>query len=55
VYDVQGRRVALLRDEVQLAGAHTVTIDGSAWGSGVYFVQLRTGGHTVSHSIVLVR
>ncbi len=55
VYDVRGRRIAVLRDEVQLAGPHSVTIDGSAWGSGVYVVQLRTGGHTVDHSIVLVR
>ncbi|NBB85410.1 MAG: T9SS type A sorting domain-containing protein [Bacteroidetes bacterium] len=55
VFDVRGRRIAVLRDEVQLAGPHSVTIDGSAWGSGVYVVQLRTGGHTVDHSIVLVR
>jgi len=55
VYDVRGRRIAVLHDEVQLAGPHSIPIDGSAWGSGVYVVQLRTGGHTVYHSIVLVR
>lgn len=55
VYDVRGRRVAVLRDEVQLAGPHSVSIDGSAWGSGVYVVWLRTDGHAVDHSIVLVR
>lgn len=55
VYDVRGRRMAVLRDEVQLAGPHSVPIDGRAWGSGVYLVRLRTEGHTVDHSIVLVR
>lgn len=55
VYDVQGRRIALLRDEVQVAGPHSVTIDGSAWGSGIYVVQLRTEDYTLDHAMVLVR
>jgi len=55
VYDVQGREIALLRDEVQTAGPHTLSIDARGWASGVYIVQLRAAGHTTDLPIVHVR
>jgi hypothetical protein len=46
VFDVTGRHVATLVDEVQASGAHATTfaLDGRA--SGVYFVRVETGERT---------
>ncbi len=55
VYDIQGRRIATLVDQVQVAGEHTITVDGSNWASGVYIVQLVAGSRSTDRSIVLVR
>jgi flagellar hook assembly protein FlgD len=48
VYDVAGREILTLLDEVQNAGTHTVRWsgldrDGSEVASGVYLYQLRVG------------
>ena len=42
VYNVIGQRVALLVDEVQVAGYYTVPFDGRAFASGIYFYRLAT-------------
>ncbi len=43
LYDVKGRRVRTLVDEVQPAGDHQVTIEGAGLPSGVYFYRLQSG------------
>ena len=40
VYDVLGRRVATLADEVKQAGRYRVIFDGSRLASGVYFYKI---------------
>jgi FG-GAP-like repeat/Secretion system C-terminal sorting domain len=42
VFDVTGRRVAILADGSYSSGKHSLTVDGSEWASGVYFVQAST-------------
>ena len=42
VYDLTGRLVKTLLDEVQGAGRHELTFDGASLASGTYFVHLRT-------------
>lgn len=44
VYDVAGRRVALLLDGILPAGTHEVGFDASAYPSGVYLARLEAGG-----------
>jgi hypothetical protein len=55
VYDVLGRRIAVLADAVQPAGTHTVTVDGARWPSGVYLYRLAAGGHLQTGHLVLAR
>jgi len=39
VYSVDGRRVAVLVDEVVRSGFHEVAIDATAWESGIYIIM----------------
>lgn len=56
LYDLLGRRVLLLHDEMLAAGEHTLPIEGNGLASGVYFVQARTRqGNTAIHKILLVK
>jgi len=43
VYDVLGREIRTLVDERQIAGDHSVKLDGSNLASGVYFYRLQRG------------
>lgn len=60
VYDVQGRHLAVLRQGVMPAGAHTVTWDatdaqGRALPSGLYFYRLEAGSQTLTRGMSLLR
>ena len=60
VYDVQGRLVRSLLDEVRSAGANQVNWDGRdhagrGAASGTYFARLESGGMTSVEAMVLVR
>jgi len=60
VYDVTGRVVRRLVDEVRPAGRHAVTWDGTdgtgrSVASGVYIVRCSTIDRTLVQRIVLVR
>jgi hypothetical protein len=41
VFDVLGRKVATLADEMQTAGTHTVNFDGRRISSGLYFCRMQ--------------
>ncbi|MCK4547912.1 MAG: T9SS type A sorting domain-containing protein [Candidatus Eisenbacteria sp.] len=60
VYDVSGRKVIRLVDEVQHPGAHGAVWDGRdsrgvRVSSGVYFARLATGGRTRTAKLVLAK
>jgi hypothetical protein len=60
VYDVGGRLVRELADEVRAAGAHTVAWDGrdgngSLVASGVYFYRLSSPGFSQTKKMVLLK
>lgn len=48
VYDVLGRRVALVEPGVQAAGTHEVDIDAAGLASGVYLVRVQLDGAQAS-------
>jgi hypothetical protein len=55
VFDLLGREVATLVDGMQDPGEKTVTFDGSALASGVYFYRLKAGEFVQTRKLVLVR
>ena len=55
VFDVTGRRVTTVLDAVRSEGAHTVDVDASDLGAGVYLVGLVAGAETRVRSFAVVR
>ncbi len=55
LFDVQGRHVRTLIDELQPAGSYSSTLDGNALSSGIYFAHLRTGQQTSIAKLVLLK
>jgi PKD repeat protein len=60
IYDVAGRRVALLLDEPRGAGDHAVEWDGRDKEGrlappGVYFYRLSSGGNTLDRKMLLLK
>ncbi len=54
VYDLTGRRVALLVDEMQPASTYRVGFDAPDLASGVYFVRLQASGTVLSRKITVL-
>jgi hypothetical protein len=54
IFDVAGRQVATVVDDVQAAGRHGVRFVTNALPSGVYFVRLDTAGTTSTTRAVLI-
>lgn len=55
VYDVLGRRVAVLVNDVRTAGEHTVVLSGTELSSGVYIYALKHDHGYMSGKILLVK
>ncbi len=55
VYDVLGRRVAVLADGRLPAGAHRAVLDGAGLPSGTYLVRLTAGAETATQKLLLLR
>jgi len=55
VFDVLGREVAALVDEVKEAGSYDVTFDASQFSSGVYFYKLEAGKFSSVKKLMLVK
>lgn len=55
VYDVLGREVATLKNEVMLPGRHHVVFNASELASGVYLYRLAVGGTVQSRKLMILR
>ena len=55
LYDMLGRRVALLAEGAQPAGAQTISLDASALPSGVYVLRLTAGDRAETARVTVVR
>lgn len=55
IYDMLGREVATLIDEILEAGGHTRTFHGEELGSGVYYYQLKVGGTVQTKKLILLK
>jgi hypothetical protein len=55
VFDILGREVAVLADEIFTAGEHRVILDGSALPSGLYFARLESSSMQATHKLLLLK
>lgn len=55
VYDLLGRTVATLAEGMMSAGEHEAVFAGNGRASGVYLCRLRSGGHTSTITMHLVK
>lgn len=55
VFDILGKRVKELINEIQPAGMHKVEFDGTRLPSGVYFYKLTSGQCTETKKLVLLK
>jgi uncharacterized protein len=55
VYDLLGREVATLLDELKEAGKYDVTFDGTGLSSGIYVCRLTVGGFVDARQMLLLR
>ena len=55
VYDVLGREVATLVNEVKEPGMYTVLLDAGGLASGVYLYRMEAGDFVQTRKLVVVR
>jgi hypothetical protein len=55
VYDIAGREVALLSDDVFSAGTHSVSFYGSRLPSGIYFCRINAGRFSATRKMILLK
>lgn len=55
IFDMLGRRVAVLTNEVKTAGVYSMTWDASPHSSGVYFYRLEVGSEVFSKKMLLIK
>jgi hypothetical protein len=55
IYDVLGREVRTLVNEVKMAGNYTVDFNASELASGVYFYRLESNDFTDVKRMILIK
>lgn len=55
VYNILGREVAVLVNEWQSIGLHSVTFSMYSFSSGLYILNLRTGRFNISRKMLLIK
>lgn len=55
IYDVTGREVRTLLNEIKDAGSNSVVFDASSLSSGIYFYTLVSGSFSDTKKMVLVK
>jgi len=55
IYDIKGRELETIVDEVKVPGSYTIKWDGSRYSSGVYFYRMITPVSTIKGKMLLVK
>jgi len=55
VYDILGREIAVLVNERQQAGEHSLIFNGQNLSSGIYFYRMKTGDFSAIRKSVLTK
>jgi hypothetical protein len=55
VYDLLGREVAVLANEIQAAGQHEVKFSANGLSSGIYFYKLQATNGVITKKMLLMK
>jgi hypothetical protein len=55
VFDILGKEVATLVNEVKPAGAYNITWNASSFPSGVYFYRIQAGSFVSTKKMILLK
>ncbi len=55
VYDILGRRVTTLTNQIYAAGNHTVEFNGNSLASGIYIIHMRSGSFNATRKMTLLK
>lgn len=55
VYDILGRRVTTITNQIYMAGSHRLQFDGTALASGVYIIHMRSGSFNATRKMTLLK
>ncbi len=55
VYNIRGEKVAMLVNENQEAGSHSIVWNAAQGGSGIYFIKLEAGGMRMMKKCLLIK
>jgi len=55
VFDISGKEIALLINEVKSGGQHSVDFDATAFSSGTYFYRIETGDFTMTKRMMVIK
>ena len=55
VYDILGREVATLVNEVKQPGTYTVQFDASSLANGVYYYRLQAGDFVQTKKLMILK
>jgi hypothetical protein len=55
IYDLLGREVALLADEIRPAGRHRVVFGARSLASGIYFIRFQGAGRIQTKKMLMIR
>lgn len=55
VYDMLGREVAVVVNELRSAGTYSIAVDGTSMSSGIYLYRLEAGNRTFTRKMTLIK
>lgn len=55
VFDILGKEVSVLANEIQKTGEYIVKYDASALNSGIYFYQMTNNGNSIIRKMMLIK
>jgi hypothetical protein len=55
LYDILGKEVKLILDEIREPGIYDVALNAAELASGIYFYQMRTGKHTAVKKLIVTK
>ncbi|MCX6164561.1 MAG: T9SS type A sorting domain-containing protein, partial [Ignavibacteriae bacterium] len=55
IYDIQGRQIKTLVNEVKQAGYYDINFNASALTSGIYFYKLKAGNFVLSKKMIIIK